>query len=86
VKQTRPKLHLLDAAEPLLGFHGLICRCQTELHTASPQFMVTEEWDGILPSSVSVCRKCQEMKPQGEEKRRYIYGLCEGQEERDAES
>lgn len=88
MKQPRPKIHLLDCDEPLLGFHGLLVRCGLTLQNATPQFMVTEEANAGAKDVLfrGGCRKCVELEPAADAKRTYIYGLCEGQSAKDAES
>lgn len=85
MKTPRPKIHLLDVSEPLLSYFGLVCRCGITLKNAQPKFMWTEdiakELNVPLPG---VCRDCQHLRPADEDKRTYVYGLVEAQEEKDS--
>lgn len=86
MKQPRPRIHLLDVEESLLGFHGLTMRCGVELRNAKPKFMLTEELVQTHLPLIGTCQDCQSREPDAAAKRRYVYGLVEAQSAQDAES
>ena len=87
MKLPKPKIHLLDCSEPLLGFHGLICRCGVELRNAKPKFQLVEDLAENFLMPLTVCRECLNLGPKESlDKRQYLYGLIEGQSARDLES
>lgn len=88
MRPPRPRIHLLDLDEPLLAFRDLVCRCQAVLKNAQPEFMavnpeLTFELMELL--ALRLCTECRKREPVGADKRRYCYGLVEGQEERNFE-
>lgn len=84
MKPTRPKIHIIDVSEPLFAFSDLIVRCGIQLHNAEVKYMVSDDLADCLTLPIGTCLKCSDMEPAGEYERRYIYGLVEAQEERDA--
>lgn len=86
MKERAPRIHLLDVAEPLLGFHGLIVRCGIELRNAKPKFQIIEELSENFFLPLTTCTKCRTLVPIGEDKRHYLYGLIEAQAGQDAEA
>lgn len=87
MKPKRPTIHLLDCGEPLLAFHELTVRCGITLRNAKPKFMRDEELRAeiVLPSGV--CIECMRKAPAtNDDRREYLYGLCDAQPARDAET
>jgi len=85
MKPPRPKVHLLDVSEPLLAYHNLICRCGITLRNAQPKFMLSQDWIVKRFSTIDgICSNCAQDEPTADDKRHYVYGLCEGQEERNS--
>lgn len=86
MRASRPRIHLLDVSEPLLGFHSLICRCGVELRNAKPKFQLVEDLAENFLMPMTVCKVCRTLGPSAGEKRHYLYGLIEGQAGQDAEA
>lgn len=82
MRQPRPKIHILDHDEPLFTFRNLTCRCGITLLNAEVKFMVESDVADCMLSPIGSCTTCLDAKPEGEEKRRYEYGLVEAQEAR----
>ncbi len=89
MRNPRPRIHLLDVDEPLLAYCNLIVRCNLTIRNAAPEFMVSEtaadSAELCIPTRFDECLKCKQSKPTGGEKRHYVYGLVEAQEEKDSE-
>lgn len=89
MKKPRAKIHLIDVSEPLIAFSNLEMRCGVTLRTASPNFMLTDEFldsPNLWPVRMgSVCKECLEKIPNGAASRHWIYGLSEAQEIKDSE-
>lgn len=88
MKTPKPRVHLIDIAEPLLAFRQLSVRCGLTLQNAAPQFMLTKEanFDAKYALFRGICRECVDAEPTPEAKRSYIYGLVEAQELKDSET
>jgi hypothetical protein len=86
LRQARPKIHLLDTDEPLVGFFCLLVRCGAELRNAKPKFHITEDMRENFNMPLTVCRDCLRLDPPMTDKRVYLYGLTEAQSAQDAES
>jgi hypothetical protein len=68
MKTPRPKIHLIDVSEPLLGFHNLVMRCEHVLTQAEIIWMVRDDYATALPSE------------QASSGRVYSYACIEGAE------
>ena len=85
MKPTKPRIHLLDVAEPLFAFRDLTVRCGVTLHNAEVKFMVEQDIATCMLPPMQTCMKCWDAAPEtAEAKRRYEYGLVEAQEARNA--
>ncbi len=89
MKKPRAKIHRIDVDEPLLAFANLEMRCGVILRTASPNFMLTDEFldsPNLWPVRMgSLCKECMNLIPKAEASRHWIYGLSEAQEVKDSE-
>jgi len=88
MKPPRPRICLIDTAEPLLGFHGLVMRCGKVLNQAEIVWMVRDDYRDFQMNqeySSQLCRKCWALGAEpipipGEKS--YSYACVEGQEQR----
>jgi hypothetical protein len=83
MKTPRPKIHLIDVSEPLLGFHNLVMRCEHVLTQAEIIWMVRDDYATALPSEQAgqLCRKCiRDVVPYASSGRVYSYACIEGAE------
>ena len=83
MRLRRPKIHIIDTAEPLLGYHALVTRCGEIVVNAAPVVMFSGECFQIWPTRT--CIDCLRSEPSGEHKRTYMYGLVEKATEEMAE-
>lgn len=75
------KIHLLDTAEKLDAFHGLVCRCGQVLENAQAVYFA--DLNFFRPEQFNSLRDCARywlMPPVGTQRRQYVYGLCEKRE------
>lgn len=82
MKPVRPKIHVIDLAEPLLCFSDLIPRCGVTVKHAEPVFMLAEDEGIVFTFPMRTCMTCLRQEPKGESKRQYVYGICEAESAR----
>ena len=80
MRSPRPKIHLIDVAEPLLCFCRLLCRCGQEIRNAEMVFGIGMDECAPFTFPIRTCRECLTKSPQGDDRRRYVYGLIEAEE------
>jgi hypothetical protein len=87
MKSPRPRICLIDTAEPLLCFNGLVMRCGKILSQAEIVWMVRDDYRdfGMNPEySSQLCRRCWEAGAEPEPvpgEKSYSYACVEGQEQ-----
>jgi hypothetical protein len=80
---SNPRVHMLDAAEPLFAFRDLVCRCETILHNAEVKLMGSADMREHMIAPFGICMACYRAEPErAGDQRSYVYFLVEAQEER----
>jgi len=84
MKETAPKLHLIDVDEPLQCFSGLIVRCGLTIAHGEAKWMLSEDFHSMVKIESGdfqrgVCRACIFLEPVGDAKRSMLYGIIDKQ-------